>query len=301
MVKRKASDLQGKRASATASASAPKAKASRTSTTVAPAQSAQSLDDDFTAFDAADDSSDEESASSEDDSSDNNVGDADDDADESGVEVDADEGIDSEEEDDSVAEDAEESDDSDDEAAQDDRIVRLSDLTPNINDALTSARQRKSKSASSQPGVVYIGRVPHGFYEDEMRGYFAQFGEVLRVRVSRSKKSGRSKGYAFVEFGERDVATVVARSMHNYLLGGKLLQVKVLSGEEVKAKGGQDQIFKGAGRKFKHVPWAAIERSRLDKPRTKQQWDKLQQREDRRRKDANKRIKAAGIDYEYSR
>jgi hypothetical protein len=37
-------------------------------------------------------------------------------------------------------------------------------------------------------GVISISRLPHGFYEDQLRAYFSQFGEVLRLRVSRNKK-----------------------------------------------------------------------------------------------------------------
>ncbi len=39
-----------------------------------------------------------------------------------------------------------------------------------------------------RPGVVYVGRIPHGFYEQEMRKYFSQFGMVKRLRLARSKK-----------------------------------------------------------------------------------------------------------------
>lgn len=42
-------------------------------------------------------------------------------------------------------------------------------------------------------GVIYIGHIPHGFYEEAMNGFFGQFGDVVRVRLSRSKKSGRCK------------------------------------------------------------------------------------------------------------
>ena len=37
-------------------------------------------------------------------------------------------------------------------------------------------------------GVLFIGRLPHGFYEDQLRAYFSQFGNVTRLRVSRNKK-----------------------------------------------------------------------------------------------------------------
>lgn len=55
-------------------------------------------------------------------------------------------------------------------------------------------------------GVVYVGHLPKGFYEEAMTGFFAQFGTVTRVKVARSKKTGRAKGYAFVEFRNVEVS-----------------------------------------------------------------------------------------------
>lgn len=43
---------------------------------------------------------------------------------------------------------------------------------------------------TEEKGVLYLGRIPHGFYEDEMRSYFSQFGDVTRLRLSRNKKVG---------------------------------------------------------------------------------------------------------------
>jgi nucleolar protein 15 len=48
--------------------------------------------------------------------------------------------------------------------------------------------------------VVYIGHLPHGFYEDQLKQYFTQYGEVLSVKVARSRKTSRSRGYAFIQF-----------------------------------------------------------------------------------------------------
>lgn len=57
-----------------------------------------------------------------------------------------------------------------------------------------------------------------------MKQYFSQFGDVTRLRLSRNKKTGRSKHYAFIEFASHEVAQIVAETMHNYLLFGRLLQ-----------------------------------------------------------------------------
>lgn len=61
-----------------------------------------------------------------------------------------------------------------------------------------------------------------------MQGYFSQFGDVKQLRLSRNKKTGASKHYAFIEFESEDVAKIVAETMDNYLLFGKLLQCKYI-------------------------------------------------------------------------
>ena len=96
--------------------------------------------------------------------------------------------------------------------------------------------------------VLYIGRIPHGFYEDEMRSYFSQFGDITRLRISRNKKSGASKHYGFIEFRHASVAKIAAETMHNYLLFGHLLQCKLVPQELVHA-----ETFKGANRKFRPI------------------------------------------------
>lgn len=47
---------------------------------------------------------------------------------------------------------------------------------------------RKKRSSDLTPGVVVLHNIPHGFYEDEMKKFFTQFGTVLRLRLSRSRK-----------------------------------------------------------------------------------------------------------------
>lgn len=50
--------------------------------------------------------------------------------------------------------------------------------------------KRVFKNKSKIPrGVVYLGHVPHGFYEDEMRQFFSQFGKVTHINIPRSAVS----------------------------------------------------------------------------------------------------------------
>ncbi|XP_070165703.1 MKI67 FHA domain-interacting nucleolar phosphoprotein-like [Polyergus mexicanus] len=83
-----------------------------------------------------------------------------------------------------------------------------------------------------QRGIVYVGHIPHGFYEEQMKDYFKQFGNVTRVRVARSKKTGKSRGYGYVEFLYPEVAQIAAESMNNYLMCGRLLKATYIPPEK---------------------------------------------------------------------
>jgi RNA recognition motif-containing protein len=76
--------------------------------------------------------------------------------------------------------------------------------------------------------VVYLGHIPHGFLEEQIKSYFSQYGEVLGVKVARSRATARSKGYAFVQFKYPEVAEIVSDTMNGYLLMGKVLVSNVL-------------------------------------------------------------------------
>lgn len=95
-------------------------------------------------------------------------------------------------------------------------------------------------------GVIYVGRLPHGFYEHEMRSYFSQFGPIRNLRVSRNKHTGKAKHFGFIEFEELSTAEIVAKTMDNYLLFGHILKCSVIPKAQVNA-----QLFKGANKRFK--------------------------------------------------
>ena len=92
-----------------------------------------------------------------------------------------------------------------------------------------SRRFHKLKvKAGNGRAVLYVGHLPKGFNETELKNFFQQFGEVTKLRVSRSVKTARSRGYAFLEFAEKRVAEIAARSMDGYMIFGRQLDVHIL-------------------------------------------------------------------------
>ncbi|KAH7149862.1 hypothetical protein B0J13DRAFT_673639 [Dactylonectria estremocensis] len=153
--------------------------------------------------------------------------------------------------------------------------------------------EKAAKESNQNTGVIYIGRIPHGFYEHEMRQYFEQFGTINKLRLSRNKKTGASKHFAFVEFAEATTAEIVAKTMNNYLLFGHILKCRILPKEQV-----HEDLFKGANRRFKAVPWNKIAGKRLEKPLTESAWaDKVTKVQNKRSKKADK-LKEIGYEFE---
>ncbi|KAG6036520.1 hypothetical protein E4U41_005622 [Claviceps citrina] len=151
----------------------------------------------------------------------------------------------------------------------------------------------KLAKPTGERGVVYIGRIPHGFYEHQMRQYFSQFGPVTRVRLSRNKKTGASKHFAFVEFAESSTAEIVAKTMDNYLLFGHILKCKTIPKEQV-----HQDLFKGANTRFKPVPRNKMEGLELQKPLGESAWKARVSKEKTRRAEQAAKLKDMGYEFE---
>jgi nucleolar protein 15 len=126
-----------------------------------------------------------------------------------------------------------------------------------------------------------------------MKKYFAQFGRVLRLRLSRNKTTGASKHFAFVEFASGEVADIVARTMDNYLLFGHILRCKLIPTEQVR-----EDLFKGAGQRFKVDPRNKKAGLEMERGVERAQWEKRVERENKRRTGKSKFLKES-LGYEF--
>ncbi|CAO4369876.1 unnamed protein product [Caenorhabditis nigoni] len=89
-------------------------------------------------------------------------------------------------------------------------------------------QDKVQKKPQKKIWVVKLQRIPFGFFERELLGYFRQFGNVLRIRVARSRKTGNHKGWAYVGFDNKAVAEIAAESMNGYLMFEQRLRCKVM-------------------------------------------------------------------------
>lgn len=119
------------------------------------------------------------------------------------------------------------------------RVRKVPAQTPK----LPVAQKDKINADVDTRGTIYLGHIPFGFFEPQMKSFFEQFGKVSRLRLSRNKKTGNSKHYAFIEFENGEIAPIVAETMNNYLMLGQLLRCHVVAKDKI-----HPRLFSGSGR-----------------------------------------------------
>uniref|UniRef100_A0A493T5F0 Nucleolar protein interacting with the FHA domain of MKI67 n=1 Tax=Anas platyrhynchos platyrhynchos TaxID=8840 RepID=A0A493T5F0_ANAPP len=165
-------------------------------------------------------------------------------------------------------------------------------LEPQARGGPRKARRGRKKWEPLQPGVVYVGHLPRGLCEPQLREYFGQFGTVTRLRLSRSKKTGGSKGYGFIEFESDDVAKIVADTMNNYLFSERLLKCQFVPPEKVR-----EDLFKNSERMFQKPSQPAVKR--YNKIRSLAEKAKMAKRLLQKENRLRKRLAERGIKYSF--
>lgn len=125
-----------------------------------------------------------------------------------------------------------------------------------------------------------------------MREFFSQFGQVTRLKLSRSKKTGGSKGYAFIEFRHEEVAKVVAATMNNYLMFIRLLKCEFIPEEKV-----HPETFKGSNRKFSKPKSHLIAAKRHNSVKSEAKQAAINMRRLAKLEKTLKKLSEQGIDY----
>ncbi|UKK00771.2 nucleolar phosphoprotein [Theileria orientalis] len=93
--------------------------------------------------------------------------------------------------------------------------------------------EREVSYKKNNKDIIYVGNLPKELTEQHLKKYFNQFGNVVKIKLVKSKKTNRSKGYAFVQFENSEIAQIAADTMDKYLIDGKALKVHVKEEDQI--------------------------------------------------------------------
>ncbi len=71
---------------------------------------------------------------------------------------------------------------------------------------------------------IYVGNLPFTSTEDELRGLFEQYGEVLSVKLISDRETGRPRGFGFVEMEDSEASAAI-EALNGQELGGRTLRI----------------------------------------------------------------------------
>jgi superfamily II DNA/RNA helicase len=86
---------------------------------------------------------------------------------------------------------------------------------PSIDSSRGSASQRS----------IFVGNLPWKTTADELNALFSEFGIVERATISKQRRTGRSKGFGFVDIREHSPDAAI-EALHGTSLGGRQLTVR---------------------------------------------------------------------------
>ncbi len=99
------------------------------------------------------------------------------------------------------------------------------------------------------PTRLFVGNLSYQTLENDLQDYFAQAGSVNSVNLMLDKMTGKSRGFAFIEFVNPDEATKAIEQFHNKEFQGRALTVNIARPREERP---QQQRYGGGQRDGGH-------------------------------------------------
>jgi RNA recognition motif-containing protein len=73
--------------------------------------------------------------------------------------------------------------------------------------------------------TIYVGNISYSLGEEDLRKLFEEMGTVDSVKLIVDKRTGRSKGYCFVEMPDKKEAMEAIKSMDGREVAGRNFRV----------------------------------------------------------------------------
>lgn len=72
---------------------------------------------------------------------------------------------------------------------------------------------------------IYVGNLPFSVTQEKLKELFASFGDIEEAIVISDKFSGRSKGFGFVTFADKEAADKAVADMNGKDVDGREIKV----------------------------------------------------------------------------
>lgn len=82
-------------------------------------------------------------------------------------------------------------------------------LVPSLSKLFTSSDALVSEDPASEVSTLYVGNLPYRADEEAVQEHFQEQGNVISVRLMKDRRTGKRKGYGFVEMNAKGAAKAI--------------------------------------------------------------------------------------------
>jgi RNA recognition motif-containing protein len=79
---------------------------------------------------------------------------------------------------------------------------------------------------------IYVSNLSFSVQDDDLRGFFSEYGEVSSAKVIMDKYTNRSKGFGFVEMPDDAAANKAIAELDGGMVEGRAIKVMVAKPKE---------------------------------------------------------------------
>jgi RNA recognition motif-containing protein len=83
---------------------------------------------------------------------------------------------------------------------------------------------------------IYVSNLSFAVQDDDLRGFFAEYGEVSSAKVIMDKYTNRSKGFGFVEMPDDAAAQKAINELDGGMVEGRSIKVMVAKPKEERSE-----------------------------------------------------------------
>lgn len=74
---------------------------------------------------------------------------------------------------------------------------------------------------------LFVGNLPFNITEEKLKEIFEKYGEIKSLKLITDRDTGKSRGFAFVEYADKDSANKAIKEYNGQTLDGRSIVVKV--------------------------------------------------------------------------
>jgi RNA recognition motif-containing protein len=82
---------------------------------------------------------------------------------------------------------------------------------------------------------IYVSNLSFNVEDDDLRGFFEEYGEVTSAKVIKDKFTNRSRGFGFVEMSNDAEAEKAIQELNGGMVEGRAINVTVAKPREEKS------------------------------------------------------------------